>query len=256
LILLFIANRIYSQIKLISIGGIMIDGGKPTAHILIIEDDRTLNHQLNSLLLDKGYTTDQRFDGRQGLVSALSNTYDLILMDVLLPEIDGFSLLSKLRQKRETPVMMLTACGAERERITGYSNGADDYLAKPFNVTELVLRIEALLRRTRYLVENYIDPSMLKTSSFTLDRKANRIFKNGIELVLTPMEFKLLWALVKQQGSVVSKPYLYQSIMNRDFSRYDRSLDMHLSRIRRKLNAVDIDVSHIETVHGEGYCFK
>lgn len=234
----------------------MADGINTAARILIIEDDRTLNHQLNSLLEDQGYETDQRFDGRQGLVSALSNTYDLVLLDVLLPGLDGFKLLSKLREKRQTPVMMLTACGAEQERITGYSNGADDYLSKPFNVTELLLRIEALLRRTRHLVTTQIEQNSLKTSVFELNRKDNRVLNDSASLVLTPMEFKLLWALVKRQGQVLSKPHLYQSVMNRDFSRYDRSLDMHLSRVRRKLTKAGIDASHIETVHGEGYCYK
>lgn len=226
--------------------------------VLIIEDDQTLNGQLNALLEGKGYETVQRFDGRQGLVCALSNAFDLILLDVLLPDIDGFNVLSRLRKKSQTPVMMLTACGAEQERITGYSNGADDYLAKPFNVTELLLRIEVILRRTRKQVT---EPALneqftLRTSAFELDRKQHQVLKDERSLVLTPMEFKLLWALVKKQGEVLSKPYLYQSVMNREFSRYDRGLDMHLSRIRRKLNKAGIDSSHIETVHGEGYCYK
>lgn len=234
----------------------MANDMQTAARILIIEDDRTLNHQVNSLLEERGYETVQHFDGRQGLVSALSNVYDLIIMDVLLPGLDGFNLLSRLRQKRETPVMMLTACGAEQERITGYSNGADDFVSKPFNVTELLLRIEALLRRTRSYVAEQTDQNVLHTTAFQLDRKNNRVTHEHRELVLTPLEFKLLWALVKKQGEVLSKPYLYQSVMNRDFSRYDRSLDMHLSRVRRKLTKADIDASCIETVHGEGYCYK
>ena len=234
----------------------MADGFASTAKILIIEDDRTLNNQITSFLEEQGYETDQRFEGRQGLVSALSKTYDLILLDVLLPGLDGFSLLSKLRQKRETPVMMLTACGAEEERITGYSNGADDYLAKPFNITELLLRIEAILRRTRYLVESQIEQDVIKTPFFHLDRKQNRVHRDDLEVVLTPIEFKVLWALVKQSGEVLSKPHLYQSVLNKEYSRYDRSLDMHVSRIRRKLSQRSIDVSALETVHGEGYCFK
>lgn len=226
------------------------------ARILIIEDDRTLNNQLNSLLEEQGYETDQRFEGRQGLVSALSKTYDLILLDVLLPGLDGFALLSKLRKKRQTPVMMLTACGAEQERITGYSNGADDYLAKPFNVTELLLRIEAILRRTRHFIDNQAEKDLLTTQAFSLDRKSNVVRQGDSKLVLTPIEFKILWALVENQGEVLSKPFLYKSVLNREFSRYDRSLDMHLSRVRRKLSREGIDTSHIETVHGEGYCYK
>lgn len=234
----------------------MAEGVIATPRILVIEDDRTLNNQIASLLDEQGYETDQRFDGRQGLVSALSKTYDLILLDVLLPGLDGFSLLNKLRQKRETPVMMLTACGAEEERITGYSNGADDYLAKPFNITELLLRIEAILRRTRYLVESQLEQDAIKTSFFTLERKDNRVYQNNLSVTLTPIEFKIIWALVRQSGEVLSKPHLYQSVLNKEFSRYDRSLDMHVSRIRRKLSQEGIDVSSLETVHGEGYCFK
>jgi len=234
----------------------MAEGVIATPRILVIEDDRTLNNQITSLLDEQGYETDQRFDGRQGLVSALSKTYDLILLDVLLPGLDGFSLLNKLRQKRETPVMMLTACGAEEERITGYSNGADDYLAKPFNITELLLRIEAILRRTRYLVESQIEQDVIKTTFFTLERKENRVNQNDLSVTLTPIEFKVIWALVRQSGEVLSKPHLYQSVLNKEFSRYDRSLDMHVSRIRRKLSQEGIDVSSLETVHGEGYCFK
>lgn len=234
----------------------MLDAVSSAAKVLIIEDDRTLNNQINQLLEEQGYETDQRFEGRQGLVSALSKSYDLVLLDVLLPDIDGFEILSKLREKRQTPVMMLTACGAEEERITGYSNGADDYLAKPFNVKELLLRIEAILRRTRLFNESQVERDILETSAFALDRKTHRVFHHEAELTLTPMEFKVLWTLVKSRGDVLSKPYLYKSVLNREFSRYDRSLDMHLSRVRRKLSNEGIDASHIETVHGEGYCYK
>lgn len=224
--------------------------------ILIIEDDHTLNHQISALLNDGGYQTVQRFDGRQGLVSALNSAFDLILLDVLLPGLDGFNVLTKLRQKRQTPVMMLTACGAEQERITGYSNGADDYLSKPFNTTELMLRIEAILRRTRHATVLQSQQAVIRTPEFELNRKLSSVSGDGQTLVLTPIEFKLLWSLVSRSGEVLSKPFLYQSVMNKDFSRYDRSLDMHLSRVRRKLTKAGIDASHIATVHGEGYCYQ
>ncbi len=126
------------------------------AHIVIIEDDVTLNDQLADLLRKRGFTIDQCHDGQQGLLTALNKHVDLVLLDRLLPALDGLSVLNRLRKVCETPVMMLTACGAEEERIAGYSQGADDYLPKPFNLTEMQLRIDALLRRSRGREDNSV----------------------------------------------------------------------------------------------------
>ena len=118
------------------------------AHILIVEDDNVLNDQLAELLRSKGFVIDRCHDGEQGLLFALKKQSDLILLDVLLPSLNGFLVLKTLRKTCQTPVMMITACGAEQERIEGYTKGADDYLPKPFNLMELMLRIDVLLRRT------------------------------------------------------------------------------------------------------------
>ena len=118
------------------------------AHILIVEDDNVLSDQLAELLRSKGFVIDRCHDGEQDLLSALKKKFDLILLDVLLPSLNGFSVLKTLRKTCQTPVMMITACGAEQERIEGYTKGADDYLPKPFNLMELMLRIDVLLRRT------------------------------------------------------------------------------------------------------------
>jgi len=223
--------------------------------ILIIEDDFALNQQVSELLQSKGYATEQSFDGQSGLLEAISRRYDLVLLDVLLPKLDGFSVLGRLRKQSQTPVMMLTACGAEEERIQGYSKGADDYLPKPFNITELLLRVEAVLRRTRG--ESGSAPqSELLVGSLLLNRSDQSVKVEQQAVVMTPIEFRLLWTLIEHKGEVLTKPYLYQLVLEKEFSRYDRSLDMHMSRIRKKLEQAGLDNSLLMTVHGKGYCFK
>jgi len=224
-------------------------------NILIVEDDKSLNKQLNELLANRGFTVKTCYDGETGLAQALNESFDLILLDVLLPKLDGFSMLKRLRSHRTTPVIMVTACGAEEERIQGFSQGADDYLPKPFNVEELMLRIDALLRRTMNQ-QNMSKPSQLNCDSFQLDRSNLTVQYEDTPLTFTMIEFNLLWILLENKGEVLSKPYLYQAVLDRDFSSYDRSLDMHLSRIRRKLTESGMFADRLKTVHGKGYCFS
>jgi two-component system response regulator PfeR len=226
-----------------------------TTKILIIEDDQSLNQQLAEILQDKGFSVTQCFDGECGLAKALTKKFDLVLLDVLLPKLDGFSVLKRLRSKRETPVIVLTACGAEEERIKGYSQGADDYLPKPFNVQELMLRINALLRRTLVNQNSVFKSSQLNVDKLFLNRSDLSVCYDNQPLIFTTIEFNLLWTLLENRGEVLSKPYLYQVVLEREFSRYDRSLDMHLSRVRRKLVDRGMFADRIKTVHGKGYCF-
>lgn len=225
------------------------------ARILIVEDDHTLNDQLADLLRGQGFIISQCHDGQQGLMAAISEKFDLILLDVLLPTLDGFAVLNRLRKARQTPVMMLTACGAEEERIEGYSRGADDYLPKPFNFRELVLRIDALLRRTMGGGNVLGQSNKQIVGELHLLRNKQQVTYAGQEIVLTPIQFKLLWVLVDHQNEVLAKPYLSQLVLERSFSRYDRSLDMHLSRVRRKLVEAGMAAERLSTVHGKGYCF-
>jgi len=220
--------------------------------LLIVEDDPVLNDQLGALLRDAGFEVDQCTDGNKGLELGSSQPYQLILLDVMLPGIDGFSLLRMLRKTCQTPVIMITAKGAEEERIKGLSQGADDYVSKPFNTTELLLRIEALLRRTQPESAPTVD-SLLSLDGLEIDRLQQSAFAHKQLLDMTPIEFKLIWVLALQQGELLSKPYLYQLVLNRAYSSYDRSLDMHLSRVRRKLNSAGWDGSRLQTVHGKGY---
>ena len=224
--------------------------------ILIIEDDITLNKQIAALLKDRGFDVHQCHDGNQGLVTALRERFDLILLDVLLPNLNGFSLLSQLRKRKQTPVIMVTACGAEQERIKGYSNGADDYMPKPFSFVEMMLRIEALLRRSLNVKSNEVTRNSIVVDEITLDRRNLKANFAGKALDLTSTQFKLLWVLLENQNEVLSKPLLYQTVLERSFSRYDRSLDMHMSRVRKKLIEAGMSPTSLATQHGKGYLFS
>ena len=148
----------------------MSSGTQSRPRILIVEDDQTLSDQLSGLLTSKGYQVQQCFEGDQALLDALSLRLDLILLDVLLPRMNGFDVLERLRKTRQTPVMMLTACGAEEERILGYQQGADDYLPKPFNPLELTVRIQAVLKMAWRCWISTLKPSPIRTSLSSIKR--------------------------------------------------------------------------------------
>ncbi|MGY8872852.1 MAG: response regulator transcription factor [Pseudomonadales bacterium] len=227
------------------------------ARILLVEDDKTVNDSLADALQSRGYQVRQCFDGRDGLLTAINQSFHLILLDKLLPVIDGLEVLLRLRQYRDTPVIMLTACGAEQDRIDGFSSGADDYLPKPFNMTELQLRIEALLRRSMRLMEDeQVAPELLRDGVLQLDAVSQTACCAGNEINLTPIEYCLLEVFLRQRDEVLSKPYLYQLVLSKPFSRYDRSLDMHISNLRAKLVKVIPEKKLIKTVHGKGYCYQ
>ena len=226
----------------------------PLGHILIVEDDRQLSGQLGQLLEHTGYAVQCCDDGSAGLELALREQHDLLLLDVKLPGLNGFSLLKRLRQHSRMPVIMVTASNAEEERIRGLRHGADDYLAKPYSLEELQLRIDAVLRRVRPVGARQAEPEQLTVGSLRLDRAQQWAEAGDMRLDLTPLQFRLLWQLVAQRGEVLSKPYLYRVVLDREFSRYDRSLDMHISRIRRRL--IDAGLGDVlQTQHGRGDLF-
>ena len=227
-----------------------------SAHVLIIEDDSTLNSQMANLLQAQGFCTEQCHDGLQGLSTAINKSFDLILLDVLLPGINGFEVLNQLRKTKRTPVVMMTACGAEAERIEGYRKGADDYIPKPFNFTEVLLRINALLRRTGLSEKpSHLSP-FLSVDEISLQRENLQVSYAENSVEFTAIEFRLLWTLVENKSQVLNKPFLYQAVLEQVFSRYDRSLDMHLSRVRRKMMALGMPAQRLATVYGKGYVFR
>jgi len=224
------------------------------ARILLIEDDREVSNSVSELLKKQGYHTVQSFTGREGLVTAINQSFHLILLDKMLPELDGLKVLQRLRKYRDTPVVMLSACGAEQDRIEGFKGGADDYLPKPFNMTELLLRVEALLRRSK---PNKVDKAdgVISDGAIKLDSKNKCLQSDEGDIELTPIEHDLLKTFITHKDETLTKPYLYQLILSKPFSRYDRSLDMHVSNLRSKMAEV-VDEQKIKTVRGQGYCYQ
>ena len=164
--------------------------------ILIVEDDATLSEQITQLLQSRGFDTRHESDGNAGLQAVLEENFDLVLLDIRLPSLNGLSLLNQLRQIKQTPVMMITASGAEQERIEGYRKGADDYLPKPFNFTEMMLRIDALLRRSKTLNDSGTQKSEIIVDVLYLNRIQQVTKYHSRLLEFTPIQFKLLWMLV------------------------------------------------------------
>ncbi len=224
-------------------------------NVLLIEDDTTLNSYLKDLLIKSGYCVEQCFDGDAGLQLALKQQHQLVLLDKMLPKLDGVSLLKSLRKTSQVPVIMVSAKGAEEERILGLTHGADDYVAKPFNTKELLLRIESLLRRSQSRTQ-YSNQFEVSVDGLYLNAVTQSILVNSQSIEFTPIQFKLLWELVANKNEVICKSSLYESVLNKKYGAYDRSLDMHLSRVRRKLTLANWNGERLQTVHGKGYCFK
>src|SRR5579863_1378656 len=224
--------------------------------ILVIDDDAELCGLVGEYLKPEGFQIEAVHDGTRGLERALNGDYLLIVLDVMLPGLNGFDLLRRLRVASKTPVLLLTARGEDVDRIVGLEIGADDYLPKPFNPRELVARIRAILRRTQ---EEKNDekriPEMLRVGDVELDPATRTVREKGKPIELTSVEFNLLQVLLQEAGRVVTREFLVDAVLSRKFSPFDRSIDMHVSKIRKKLGDSDNGSDHIKTVRGVGYIF-
>lgn len=218
--------------------------------LLVIEDDFDLCQLLTTLLSMEGYDVDSAQDGRSGLTRALSGEYQMVLLDVMLPELNGFEVLQTLRQQSSIPVLMLTAKGDEVDRVIGLEFGADDYLPKPFNDRELLARIKAILRRTQ--VQD-TKPASLSQGDLRLNPGRQEAKCQGVTLDLTGTEFLLLVELVTNAGQLLEKNELNQKVLGKRLQAFDRSLDMHISNLRKKLPPRADSAQRIKTVRGHGY---
>ena len=218
--------------------------------ILVIDDDVELADLLRTFLQREGFQPDLIHDGRAGLERALAGAYDLVVLDVMLPGMDGFEILRRIRQQSRVPVLMLTARGDEPDRIVGLENGADDYVPKPFNPRELVARIRAIQRRAAPTSE---PPARLDVNGVTLDPAAREVRCEGKPVDLTTVEFDILEQLMRAAGRPLSRDALMEALYNRKATPYDRSLDMHISHLRKKLECNDREL--IKTIRGSGYQF-
>ena len=218
--------------------------------ILAIEDDPILGTHLKTSLESRGFQVTLASDGLSGLALARDSAYDLILLDVMLPELSGMELLMRLRSQRRTPVLMMSALGNEAHRIQGFDSGADDYLPKPFSLEELQVRIAAILRRVAY--ERSVQPAS-NDEALRFDDQRSDVRHEGRWVGLTATEYRLIKVLHEAAGEVLSKPFLYQQALRRGYSQHDHSLDMHISNIRRKLAREQVTTLRLESVWGKGY---
>lgn len=225
-----------------------------TKTLLLIDDDLELTELLREYLSPQGYEIDVAHDGETGLSFATSNKhYDLILLDVMLPKLDGFEVLKKLRISHLTPVLMLTAKGDDYDKIFGLEMGADDYLAKPFNHRELSARIKALVRRMALLPSGSVQQN-LKLGNVELSPSAQKVLCAGNLVELTGTEYSILHLLMINQGTLVSKQDISEKVLGRKLAAFDRSIDMHVSNLRKKL-AVFSPEDKIKTHRGAGYLY-
>ena len=225
--------------------------------ILVIDDDVELCGLVGEYLEPEGFSVEPIADGTRGLERALSGEHLLVVLDVMLPRLNGFEVLRRLRAKSKVPVLLLTARGEDVDRIVGLELGADDYLPKPFNPRELVARIRAVLRRTHSPDKAGASaaPEVLRVGDVELDSGTRTVLLKGKPVELTSVEFGLLQALLREAGQVVPRERLTDVVLSRKFSPFDRSIDMHVSKIRKKLGDSDDGSDHIKTVRGVGYIF-
>lgn len=221
--------------------------------ILVIDDDVELCSLVSEYLRPEGFQVESAHDGNSGLNRALSGEHALVILDVMLPRLNGFDVLRKMRDGSRIPVLLLTARGEDVDRIVGLEIGADDYLPKPFNPRELVARIRAILRRTRGKGEAPV-PEVIRVGDVELDPATRSVQHRGKPVELTSVEFGLLQVLLREAGRVVTREALVDEVLGRKFSPFDRSIDMHVSKVRKKLGDSGSE-DYIKTIRGAGYIF-
>lgn len=228
------------------------------ANILIVDDEERIRRLLRMYLEKEGFLIDEAEDGETALAKALSGDYDLILLDVMLPGMDGTEVCARLRQTKATPIIMLTAKGEEANRVQGFEVGADDYVVKPFSPREIIYRVKAILRRssvTAYLAKDAIQASNnIVFPHLIIEHDAHRVTAGGQEVALTPKEYELLHYLASSPDKVFSREDLLKDVWNYEFFGDLRTVDTHVKRLREKLNKVSPEAaSMITTVWGVGY---
>jgi DNA-binding response OmpR family regulator len=218
--------------------------------LLLVDDDAELCGMMKEFFAEAGHRLDCAYNGRSGLTSALNGAYDLVILDVMLPVFDGLTVLQQLRQRKDIPVIMLTARAQQHDRILGLNAGADDYLPKPFDPDELLARVRAVLRRTD--AANRRGSAVVTIGDVQLNATSREAWIAGSPVDLTEVEFDLLEMLMRFAGRVVSREEITEALFKRPATPYDRFLDVHISHLRKKLEG---GRSLIRTIRGVGYVF-
>jgi DNA-binding response OmpR family regulator len=219
--------------------------------ILVIEDEERIAHWVCTYFGQAGFRTLHAHDGRLGLDLALSQQPDLVILDLMLPEMDGVTVCRALRRESDVPIIMLTARGQERDRLQGFELGADDYVVKPFSPSELVARARAVLRR----VGDDQQVEVLRGGDIELDMAAHTCTVSGKEVKLSRIQFDLLRTLMLHAGQALSRQQLLDAVFDEDYDGFDRTIDVHIRRLRQRVEHDPADVRHVTTVFGVGYRF-
>ena len=222
--------------------------------ILIVEDDRNIASLVEQYLTAAGFSTLRAHDGAEGLRQARERRPRLVILDIMLPAMDGWEVCRELRKSSNVPILMLTAREDEMDRVVGFSLGADDYVVKPFSPRELVERVKAILRRAG--PSRPVEPGILVRGPLTLEREKHKVCRDGAAVALTPSEYKLLCRLMTAPGRVYSRSELLNDLYDHEVAVIDRVVDVHIGKLRQKIEDDPSNPALILTVHGIGYCFS
>jgi two-component system response regulator CpxR len=223
--------------------------------VLVIDDDVELCRLVTRFMTGEGFTIDCVTSGTDGVKRVLSGDYALVMLDVMMPDMNGYDVLRRIRAESRTPVLMLTARGDTLDRVLGLEMGADDYLPKPFDPSELAARIRAILRRARPQPPGPGPPPVIVVGDVELDPGVRMARRHGTVVDLTTVEFELLAVLLRAAGRTVSREALVREVLGREFSPFDRSIDTHVCNLRRKLGPLEDGTDRIKGVRGAGYLY-
>ncbi|MFZ5965769.1 MAG: response regulator transcription factor [Bacillota bacterium] len=219
--------------------------------ILMVDDEEKMRHVIKIFLANEGYSVEEAGNGKEALEKIQNNEFDLVLLDVMMPEIDGWTVCRKIRETSSMPIILLTARGEEYDKLFGFELGADDYLTKPFSLKEMLARVKAVLRRSSEILER--SNNIIKSGALEIKTMYKQVALEGQELTLTPKEYDLLHFLAKNPQIVYSREQLLNAVWGYDFVGDGRTVDTHIKQLREKLGHYK---KYIQTVWGTGYKFK
>ena len=224
--------------------------------VLVVDDEKLIVKGIRFSLLQDSLEVDCAYDGEEALNMAKENDYDLILLDVMLPKMDGFEVCQQIREYSDVPIIMLTAKGDDMDKILGLDYGADDYITKPFNILEVKARIKAIMRRGRKKDEKEAPSNVIEKNGMKIDRESRRVFIDGQEVNLTAKEFDLLELLATNQDKVYSREQLLNLVWGYEYPGDARTVDVHIRRLREKIEKTPSNPKYVYTKWGVGYYFK
>lgn len=224
--------------------------------VLVVDDEKLIVKGIRFSLLQDGMEVDCAYDGEAAFNMAKANSYDMILLDVMLPKMDGFEVCQAIREFSDVPIVMLTAKGDDMDKILGLEYGADDYITKPFNILEVKARIKAIMRRTSPERAPQVQSSVIEKGDIKLDCDSRRLFINDNEINLTAREFELLEILIKNENKVYSRESLLKIVWGEDYPGDVRTVDVHVRRLREKIEANPSEPKYVHTKWGVGYYYN